>query len=318
MKMQIIDFLSVLMLTIVFASCEHKELCYDHSHMVELDVRFDWSSAPDANPITMSLYLIPKGGGETTRYEFTKRSGGKIIVPAGSFHAVCVNGGIRNMECRNTGDINTFEITTTDSEMLQTLSALGLSHKITSRDEDVGDSRVVVAPEVMWSTCVVDLEFSKDSLHNISMQPKQIIEEVTLNISDIENLESVQYMSALLHGVSGGYYPGRDKISEERVILPFEFDINKDEGSIEGTFRTFGHCEDSDGAHILSIYALLKDGSEWNYTMDITEDIHKSDDSTMAWDVKMSGLPIPEVITGGGGLQPTVSQWETYEIPVQM
>ncbi len=52
-------------------SCAHKELCYDHTHTVDVEVVFDWKNAPDAAPETMSLYLFPKAGGSPLRYEFT-------------------------------------------------------------------------------------------------------------------------------------------------------------------------------------------------------------------------------------------------------
>lgn len=28
------------------AACEHRDLCYDHSHWTDLKVEFDWSEAP--------------------------------------------------------------------------------------------------------------------------------------------------------------------------------------------------------------------------------------------------------------------------------
>ncbi|EYB12031.1 hypothetical protein M119_4821, partial [Bacteroides fragilis str. 3783N1-6] len=36
-----------------FASCEHKDLCYEHSHAVKVKVVFDWSKAPGVTPETM-------------------------------------------------------------------------------------------------------------------------------------------------------------------------------------------------------------------------------------------------------------------------
>ena len=38
--------------------CEHKDLCYDHSHMTDLRVDFDWSAAPDAEPGTMVVHFF--------------------------------------------------------------------------------------------------------------------------------------------------------------------------------------------------------------------------------------------------------------------
>ena len=64
--------LAVLSLT----SCEHKDLCHDSLHVVNVKVVFDWRKAPDAAPASMSLYLFPTDGGEALRYEFTDRNGG--------------------------------------------------------------------------------------------------------------------------------------------------------------------------------------------------------------------------------------------------
>lgn len=30
------------------ASCEHKDLCYDHSHTIDVEVVFDWRNASEA------------------------------------------------------------------------------------------------------------------------------------------------------------------------------------------------------------------------------------------------------------------------------
>lgn len=43
---------------LVVASCAHKDLCYDHSHTVDVEVFFDWRNAPYATPATMSLYCF--------------------------------------------------------------------------------------------------------------------------------------------------------------------------------------------------------------------------------------------------------------------
>ena len=50
------------------ASCEHKDLCYDHSHTIDVEVVFDWRNASEAAPESMSLYLFPTNGGEALRY----------------------------------------------------------------------------------------------------------------------------------------------------------------------------------------------------------------------------------------------------------
>ena len=81
----------LLMMAELLSSCEHKDLCYDHPHRQNVEVMFDWSADPDANPATMSLYLYPEEGGDPIRYEFTDKNGGNISVAAGTYRAICVN-----------------------------------------------------------------------------------------------------------------------------------------------------------------------------------------------------------------------------------
>ena len=65
-------------------SCDHKELCFDHSHIASLKVAFDWVSAPEANPESMSLYLFSEDGTNPQRYELSGREGGTIRVSPGT------------------------------------------------------------------------------------------------------------------------------------------------------------------------------------------------------------------------------------------
>ena len=81
----------LLMMAELLSSCEHKDLCYDHPHRQNVEVMFDWSADPEANPATMSLYLYPEEGGDPIRYEFTDKNGGNISVAAGTYRAICVN-----------------------------------------------------------------------------------------------------------------------------------------------------------------------------------------------------------------------------------
>ena len=43
------------LLAMILFSCEHKELCFHHPHMVTLRVDFDWKNAPQADPEGMSI-----------------------------------------------------------------------------------------------------------------------------------------------------------------------------------------------------------------------------------------------------------------------
>lgn len=43
----------------LLAACSNRELCYDHTHWLDLRIEFDWSAEPDADPSAMVVYLFP-------------------------------------------------------------------------------------------------------------------------------------------------------------------------------------------------------------------------------------------------------------------
>lgn len=48
------------LLVMILFSCEHKELCFHHPHVVTVRVDFDWKNAPQANPEGMCVFFILK------------------------------------------------------------------------------------------------------------------------------------------------------------------------------------------------------------------------------------------------------------------
>ena len=73
-------------------SCDHKELCFDHAHMVDLDIRFDWSEAPDADPRTMVVQFFRMDGSYYTSRELPRAAGGKVRVEADEYMLLFHNG----------------------------------------------------------------------------------------------------------------------------------------------------------------------------------------------------------------------------------
>ena len=44
-------------------SCEHKELCFYHPHVVTVRVDFDWKKRPASQPGRMCVFFYPEEGG---------------------------------------------------------------------------------------------------------------------------------------------------------------------------------------------------------------------------------------------------------------
>lgn len=322
---------SVIIVTVMLtlASCQHKELCYNHAHTVRMNVVFDWTSAQDANPATMSLYLFPKEGGEPLRYEFTDRKGGEIKVPYGSYDAICLNSDTEGNIYRNTGRYSTFEITTQTTDLLSSAMP-GLVSRVGEppRAEGTESERVVMPTDTLWTGTMEDIELSiEDTVSTITMYPEDAISRYRVEIINGENLKYTTGISAALTGMSAGLLPGAGTLSNENVTIPFVMSVvvpeeGEDAGQevVTGKLTTFGHCPHGDGQHTLIVYAILADGSKYAYTFDaaeVTAQIHSAPDPRNVL-IRLDGLPLPEPITNGGGFQPEVEGWESEEIGLKM
>ena len=307
---------------LMLAACQHKELCYDHSHVVSLNVVFDWREAPDASPASMSLYLFPQQGGEALRYEFIGREGGTIRVPVGNYDAICLNSDTEGLVYRNGERFESFEVTSQTTDLLSTgLTGLGVRSDTAPRAEGTEDERVAQTADMLWSGSIQDITLTQaEPEPELTLRPVVSVRTYRIEITDAENLKYVSGLSASLSGMSGGVLPGPATLSTERVTHPFELQVGADKTTVEGEFLAFGHCPDTQGRHTLIVYAVLSDGSKYAYTFDtdeVTSQLHEDPD---AYEVtlRLSGLPLPKPIVNGGGFQPEVEDWEQVDVGIAM
>ena len=307
-------FISVILL--MTAACTHKELCYDHTHTRNINVEFDWSKAPDAQPKSMSLYLFPEDGGKPLRHEFTNVSGGTIRVVAGRYKAICLNSDTRNITIHNESDYDRFCISTKNIYSVSGLTSNKISTSSLPTVKGAEEERWVYSPELVWSARHDDLLISEDN-QTISMQPEGHIRNCHVRINNAENLQWITGISASLSSMAGGHHPSCKMESNELVTIPFDTLYDPKSQTVNGRFTTFGHCPDGDVTHNLIIYAVLADESQWFYTYDVTQQIHDADDPYNIY-ITLDGLPLPKPVVDGGGFKPSVGEWKEIEINISM
>lgn len=304
------------MLLSLLAACEHKDLCYSHPHSSQVEVVFDWVNAPDADPVTMSLYLYPKNGSEPMRYEFTDRNGGIITVPPGLYDAVCVNSDKETQRIQNKERMETFEVTTSNTRSL--IGMLASKSETAPRARGAEDERNVLEPEALWSDHAEHIDLTDDTKsHKIVLTPKQRVIICSVEIRNVENLRHVNGISAALTGMSGGWLAGIDELTDEKVTIPFEVNADSRKTMLTGQLTSFGHCPKEEGAHKLMIYAQMSDDNTYFYEMDVTDQLHDPSQDPTHIKIVLDKLPLPKPITGGG-LQPTVKEWQEVYIDLPM
>ena len=301
----------------LLTACEHKELCYSHPHTTRLEVVFDWVEAPDANPATMSLYLYPEDGTEPLRYEFTNRDGGIITVPTGVYDAIGVNSDKETQRIQGKEHWETFEVTTGATRSLRGL--LSGKSETAPRARGAETERDALEPEALWSDHAERLDIGSEyGVKKIVLTPKSRVINCTVEVHNAENLRYVNAISAALTGMAGGWLAGVDALTEEKVTIPFEMNVSEDKTLVTGQLSTFGHCPKEAGTHKLMIYAQMSDDSTYFYEVDVTDQLHDPAQDPTHIRIVLDKLPLPLPIGGGGGLRPTVKEWQEIHIDLPM
>lgn len=306
-------YLLAALAALVTAACEHKELCYDHTHTTEVRVVFDWTDAPEAAPETMSLYLFPQTGGEPLRYEFTDLQGGTITVPAGKYDAICLNSDTERLFFRNMSLWQTFEVYTREANLLSTL---GVRSDDAPRAEGAEDEPSAAAPDMMWSDSAQDIELVQNVPGQVvTLRPSRAVRSYTVEIRNAENLKYVKGVSGSLSGMSEGLLLAGKRLTSEAVTIPFAAATTQELTGITGGLLSFGPAAKDGGIHKLVIYAVLENGEKWYYTYDVTAQVRTAPDP---YDVRivLDGLPLPEPIENGSGFQPGVDGWKEVFIDI--
>ncbi len=294
-------------------SCAHKELCYDHTHTVDVEVVFDWKNAPDAAPETMSLYLFPKAGGSPLRYEFTDRRGGTIPVPMGAYDALGLNSDTERLLFRNMGRRETFETYTREADLLATLR---VHSDDAPRAEGTQDERVVAEPDMLWCDDAEGIELEREVAgQTVTLFPSRSVRRYTVEIRNAENLKYVKGLSGSLSGMARGLLLDGKVPTDEAATIPFAAAPTQDLTGITGGLFAFGPSSQRDGVHKLVIYAVLENGEKWYYTYDVTQQVREAPDP---YDVHilLDGLPLPKPLVNGGGFRPGVEGWNEIFIDI--
>lgn len=320
MKRYIIMTLTVAAMTM--SSCQHKDLCYEHPHTGTLDVVFDWTKAPDAEPATMELFLFPKGGGTVIHHQFGNRYGGSLTVPSGVYRSICFNTG---NGANRFSDLNTpyeeFRVETRsisdDEAFSQMRSSLSISvPKSTVED----DESTILEPDILYSSHHDEEIVTSDNVRQtITFYPERRTPRYTVILKNVQNLKYTKSRMATLSSLScsfmAGYNRSLDGSHTESFVLG-----KVDETTLQGALTVFGHRHDQQPKHILSVYFVLLDGHGVYYNFDITSKICTPElegvmEATIVIDL---GIEIPKPIVNGSGFHPTVDGWRNEDIDITM
>ena len=311
--MRRVAFTAIIAAAMVCASCQ-KDLCNDHVHSTEIDVRFDWSLTKPDGTSSMYMVLMPISGESMTRQEqtFGDTDGGTMVAARGRYHAIALN---RNGSL-NEIHLDTYEgayATTSATDVVSTKTFHG-GIKGAPLPAGSTSSDVRSQPSPLYAdTCSV---FAVDNAHREHvMQPKRLVDTIDVRVEGVENLEYVIGMSAAISGMNSAVSLSRLEPMDGLCTVPMELEATG-ATSIGGRVLTFGHCHGSQQKqHVLTIYTMLVDGSKYYFNYDVSGKMHLTDSAHIVIDIPKLPVPLP---THSGGFQPEMGDWEEVEIDVAM
>lgn len=301
-------------------SCEHKDLCYYHDHKVGLNLVFDWSLAPDANPKGMRVFFYPidSTGLPIEQFNFTNNiAGGEIRLTPGHYRMIAYNNDSEVAKPFDLDDYFSHHFYTRNASLLEPVSGNRyVSDDGIPRPFGSDGQSVIACPDMLWGASSLDIEVEtpKDSVaQTITVFPSELVCHYSYEVRNVRNLKSVSAACAALSGMSPYVNLHDTSLGERSIILPLETH-RADSTTIKGEFLTFGHSPVNDTPHCFGLYVWLADGTTRFFTgrddFDVTEQIHSASDPHNVH-IVIDGLELPEVVGDGvnGAWNATVEDW---------
>lgn len=310
---------------VCLTGCEYKDLCYDHNHWAEVSIAFDWSKAAVANPRSMTVlfYNVATPEAEPIRYDFSGKTGGTARLDPGTYRVVGYNKDTETILLRHYDSADSLEAFTRRSSVEESsqIGRWGMPRAPGTESEPV-----ILEPDPFYAAeasepVTLDMD---DRSQTITITPEYRYMTMVININNVPNLQYTGQFGGTLSGLAAARTVVSGQRSDNVASQAFPASVVGD-STLHMEFRIFGHCPRfSQGIvnkHLLTIYAILADNTQWYYTIDITEKLHGADvdEETEYIDITIDeGVPIPKPIVNGSGFQPTVDGWQTEEIEVTM
>ena len=321
------NFCALCLLCVLCVSCEYKDLCYDHNHYGDVTVSFDWSKEPGkkVEGMTVLFYNLDAPASEPLRYDFVGMDGGRARLLPGTYRALAYNYDTETILYREMSSLQTLKAYTRQSSVEE---GTQLSRSGMPRASEAEDEMVILEPDPLYGAESEAFTVEIDGQCHVVLTPESRVIELTVTITNVPNLQYTSQFGGALTGLSPSVTMASGALGEGHVTQAFTASV-VDESTIEMHVRIFGHCPyAADGElwpHILTVYAILGDGSKWYYNINVSDQMHVTDPGSVGPDghkqeirIEVDGLPVPKPIVNGSGFQPTIDGWQGVEIEVSM
>lgn len=292
----------------MFASCEHKELCYMHEHGEKLFVKFDWNKCSDANPDGMRTMFYNVNGDSPLVENLIGKYGGNVDVDKGQYKIIAFNNNTETILWRGENSISTLETYTKETHIVNDEVDKNIPRHDLTKEQPIAKE-----PEMFWHSLVVEHTYNTEN-DTIVIAMQNAIRRVQIDIGTIKNAQYITSMKATMSGVLGSLFISNNTADTKDITIPFDVHLSSDKTRVIGSHNYFGCCNslsdiDPNKIHILTIYFWSSGGNVVKY-FDVTKVIHDAPDPYNVYIKIDSEIDIPEGIGNGEGFNPDIGEWE--------
>lgn len=315
-----------LALALALTSCQYKDLCYDHHHTekpnfllrltlkLELDVDLDVTEEAHTKitmPTYMKVCLYDPLSGTLNKTDFVGPTGGPLQVTPGKYNMIVYSFGTEWTWIRGEDDVKTLEAYTSDiTEMKAPQFA-----KFARANSPEAPGPIIYTPDHLLVT-KKEIEIpeygTEDLVITIEATAATIVETYEIEAPNVTGVENIASAEAFVTNQARSSFFGRGEKNTEPATIYFPVEVDREKGILVTTFNTFGKLP-GESECFLHILLIDSEGNSYTISEDVTDMFDNTDHIIEVND--SIDIPKPE---GGGGIAPTVDEWEeiNQDVPI--
>lgn len=253
--------------------------------------------------------------------------GGTVEVPSGNYNMTVYSFGTESTQISNTGhrlEIEAFtsDITKTMGGKLQ--AAIATADTLTKAEtRGYEDDPIIHEPDHLYVANENDVHvpafYEEDKSITIQATASSIIDVYSLEVLNIKGAQNIEKVEAFITGQIKSHYIGKAQTSEAPATLYTDMRVDAGNDRLYCIFGTFGKLTGEDNHIYLDITVTDSGGGQYRYIFDVTEqfDDPGNDNNALVIDAE-NVIDIPDAAHGGGGLAPSVGEWENENIDLPL
>lgn len=250
--------------------------------------------------------------------------GGYVNVPTGDYYFVAYSYGtestqIDNIQNRLHAEAFTSDITKQMRSRLQAVKqAANASTKVESRAYE--DDPIIYEPDHLYvarEDVSVPSFVDNTSECHISASAESIVDIYSMEVLGIGGAENIERVDAFITGQVRSHYFATDEINQDPATLYITMLPDPTNKRLYTVFGTFGKLAGEENHVYLDITVTDSGGGQYRYIYDVTEQFDENNERNKIH-IDGSQIDIPKASHGGGGIAPSVGEWEEETIDVPL